>query len=72
MGRAGASALLSTLEPGDPVGVAVHDDELRELLRSPSLEGVGVGFGARQVLVTGRALVGVELTGAGRAWVGGW
>jgi signal transduction histidine kinase/PAS domain-containing protein len=68
----GASALLSTLEPGAPVGVAVHDDELRELLRSASLHGVGIGFGARQVLATGRALVGVHLTGAGRAWVGGW
>lgn len=72
MGRAGASALLATLEPGAPAGVAVHDDELRELLRSPCLDGVGIGFGARQVLATGRALVGVELTGAGRAWVGGW
>ena len=72
MGRAGASALLATLEPGAPVGVAVHDDELRELLRSPALDGVGIGFGARQVLATRRALVGVGLTGAGRAWVGGW
>jgi signal transduction histidine kinase/PAS domain-containing protein len=67
-----ASALLSTLEPGAPVGVAVHDDALRELLRSPSLEGVGVESGAQQVLATGRALTGVELTGAGRSWVGGW
>jgi signal transduction histidine kinase/PAS domain-containing protein len=67
-----ASALLSTLEPGDPVGVAVHDDALRELLRSRSLKGVGVEAGARQVLATGRALTGVQLTGAGRSWVGGW
>jgi signal transduction histidine kinase/PAS domain-containing protein len=67
-----ASALLSTLESGAPVGVAVHDDELRELLRSPSLRGVGVEGGARQALVSGRALTGIELTGAGRAWVGSW
>ena len=72
MDRPEASALLSTLEPGSPVGVAVHDDELRELLRSPSLEGVGVEGGARRALVTGRVLSGVELTGAGRAWVGSW
>jgi PAS domain-containing protein len=70
--RSEASALLSTLEPGAPVGVAVHDDELRELLRSPSLDGVGVEGGARQALATGRALTGIELTGAGRAWVGSW
>jgi PAS domain S-box-containing protein len=69
---AAASALLSTLEPGAPVGVAVHDDELRELWRSPSLEGIGVEDGARQVLATGRALTGIELTGSGRAWVGSW
>ena len=67
-----ASAVLSTLESGSPVGVAVHDDELRELLRSPSLEGVAIESGARQVLATGRALIGIELTGAGRSWVGGW
>ena len=72
MDRPEASALLSTLEPGAPVGVAVHDDELRELLRSPSLDGVGVEGGARQALATGRALTGIELTGAGRAWVGSW
>jgi signal transduction histidine kinase/PAS domain-containing protein len=70
--RPEASALLSTLEPGAPVGVAVHDDQLRELLRSPSLDGVGVDGGARQALATGRALTGIELTGAGRAWVGSW
>jgi signal transduction histidine kinase/PAS domain-containing protein len=70
--RPEASALLSTLEPGAPVGVAVHDDGLRELLRSPSLTGVGVEGGARQVFATGRALTGIELTGAGRAWVGSW
>jgi signal transduction histidine kinase/PAS domain-containing protein len=70
--RPEASALLSTLEPGAPVGVAMHDDELRELLRSPSLDGVGVEGGARQALATGRALTGIELTGAGRAWVGSW
>ena len=50
----------------------MHDDELRELLRSPSLDGVGVEGGARQALATGRALTGIELTGAGRAWVGSW
>ena len=72
MDRPEASALLSTLEPGAPVGVAVHDDELRELLRSPSLDGVGVEGGARQALATGHALTGIELTGAGRAWVGSW
>ena len=72
MDRPEASALLSTLEPGAPVGVAVHDDELRELLRSPSLNGVGIDGGARQALATGRALTGIELTGAGRAWVGSW
>ena len=72
MDRPEASALLSTLEPGAPVGVAVHDDELRELLRSPSLDGVGVEGGARQALATGRGLTGIELTGAGRAWVGSW
>jgi PAS domain S-box-containing protein len=72
VGRPEASALLSTLVPGAPVGVAVHDDELRELLRSPSLGGVGVEDGARQALATGRALTGIELTGAGRAWVGSW
>jgi signal transduction histidine kinase/PAS domain-containing protein len=70
--RPEASALLSTLEPGAPVGVAVHDDELRELLRSPSLAGVGIDGGARQALASGRALTGIELTGAGRAWVGSW
>jgi signal transduction histidine kinase/PAS domain-containing protein len=70
--RPEASALVSTLEPGAPVGVAVHDDQLRELLRSPSLDDVGVEGGARQVLATGRALTGIELTGAGRAWVGSW
>ena len=72
MDRPEASALLSTLEPGAPVGVAVHDDELRELLRSPSLDGVGVEGGARQALASGRALTGIELTGAGRSWVGSW
>ena len=72
MDRPEASALRSTLEPGAPVGVAVHDDELRELLRSPSLDGVGVEGGARQALATGRALIGIELTGAGRSWVGSW
>lgn len=72
MDRPEASALLSTLEPGAPVGVAVHDDELRELLRSPSLDGIGVEGGARQALATGRALIGIELTGAGRSWVGSW
>ena len=72
MDRPEASALLSTLEPGAPVGVAVHDDELRELLRSPSLDGVGVEGGARQALASGRPLTGIELTGAGRAWVGSW
>ena len=72
MDRPEASALLSTLERGAPVGVAVHDDELRELLRSPALDGVGVEGGARQALATGRALTGIELTGAGRAWVGSW
>jgi signal transduction histidine kinase/PAS domain-containing protein len=70
--RPEASALLSTLEPGALVGVAVHDEQLRELLRSPSLDDVGVEGGARQVLATGRALTGIELTGAGRAWVGSW
>jgi signal transduction histidine kinase/PAS domain-containing protein len=70
--RPEASALLSTLEPGAAVGVVVHDDDLRELLRSPSLAGVGVDGGARQALATGRALTGIELTGARRAWVGSW
>ena len=72
MDGAAASALLSTLGPGAPVGVAVHDGELRELFRCAALEGVGIDAGARQALATGRALTGVPLTGAGRAWVGGW
>jgi len=70
--RPEAAALLSALEPGAPVGVAVHDEELRELLRSPSLAGVDVLEGAGSALETGTALAGVELTGGGRAWVGCW
>jgi hypothetical protein len=60
--RPEASALLSTLEPGAPVGVAVHEDALRELLRSPSLDGVGIHDGARQALASGRALTGIART----------
>ena len=71
MGR-DAAALLGTLEPGAPVGVAVHDDELRELLRSPSLAGVDVENGAREALAAGRPVRGVELTGGGRAWISDW
>jgi len=67
-----ASAVLSTLAPGSAVGVAVHDDALHELLRSPSLAGVDVEAGVRRALETGLAETGVELTGGGRSWVGGW
>jgi signal transduction histidine kinase/PAS domain-containing protein len=66
-----AAALLSTLGPGAPVGVVVHDDALRELLRTPSLEGVDVDAGVREVRASGRPLTGVGLVGGGRAWVGG-
>jgi len=70
--RPEASALLATLEPGAPVGVAVHDDALRELVRSPSLAQVDVDDGARRALESGGAVQGVALTGGGRAWVASW
>ena len=70
--RPEAPALLGTLEPGAPAGVAVHDESLRELLRSPSLAGVEVDDGAREALAAGRPVRGVELTGGGRAWVADW
>ena len=72
MGGREASALLSTLEAGAAVGVAVFDDDLRELLRTPSLVSVDVDDGARRALDGARPHVGVELTGGGRAWVASW
>jgi signal transduction histidine kinase/PAS domain-containing protein len=70
--RPEASALPATLEPGAPAGVAVHDDSLRLLLRSPSLAEVDVDDGARRALAEGRPVEGVPLTGGGRAWVASW
>jgi signal transduction histidine kinase len=72
LSRPEASALLATLEPGAPAGVAVHDDELRVLLRSPSLADVDVDDGARRVLASGEPVQGMPLTGGGRAWVASW
>jgi len=72
LGGREASALLSTLEAGAAVGVAVLDGELREIVRTPSFADVFVEDGARQALDGGRPVSGVELTGGGRAWVASW
>jgi signal transduction histidine kinase/PAS domain-containing protein len=72
VGRPQASAVLATLEPGAGAGVAVHDGELHELVRSASLAGVDVDGGAREALAGGRPVVGVPLTGSGRAWLASW
>lgn len=72
MGGREASALLATLDAGASAGVAIHDAELRELVRTPSLDGVEVSDGARRALDDGRPIGGVELTGGGRAWVASW
>jgi signal transduction histidine kinase len=72
LGGREASALLATLEAGAPAGVAVHDEELRELLRTPSLAKVDVDDGARRALDDDRPVRRVHLTGGGRAWIASW
>ena len=72
MARREASAVPATLEPGAGAGIAVHDAELRELVRSPSLTGVDVAAGAREALATGRPVLDRPLTGGGRAWLASW